>query len=269
MNAQEVMKSDSTKSDTIAKKENIKISFGKTKIIIVQEEDDKDDEFQISINDTVAKKKPKQRTNHFAGVDLGVNGFLSSNNSVDLQTDAQFLELNYGTKSLEVAINVWEKFIPIAEEKFGIVTGLGLKYNNYDIAKDIVIVDIMDSTFGIVDSTRAIYKNKFKTTMIHVPLMFETNLGRDADHSFHLAVGGIVGYRIGSKTKQKYKQDGDREKKKDRGDFNINPFQFAATARVGYGDFTLYASYNLTPLFDKNKGPEIYPFTVGLSLVSF
>ena len=266
-NAQVENQSDSTKTDSINKKRSFKISFGKTKIIIIP---GNENEGSITINDSTYKvaKKPSQRTNKFAGVDLGINGFLSPGNSVDLQKEAQFLELDY-SKSLEVSINFWEKYIPIAKEKFGIMTGMGLKYNNYAIDKNVRVVNENNITTFTVDSARELKKNRFKTTSVQVPLMLETNIGKDAAHSFHLAAGGMVNWRIGSKTKQKYKEDGDNFKKKDRNDFNINPFQFAAVARIGYGDFTLYASYNLTPLFDKNKGPEVYPFTVGLSLVSF
>lgn len=262
MSAQET-KTDSTKKDSTKSDNNIKISFGKTKVIIITDDG-------VSVDTVKIAKKKSQRYNHFVGLDIGVNGFVSPSNSIDLQKEADFLDIDYGTKSLEVAINVWEKYMPIAKEKFGLMTGLGIKYNGYSLNKDVLIVNQNDSTFALPeDPTKSISKNKFKTTSIHMPLMVETNLGKDAEHSFHLAVGGMVNWRIGSKTKQKYKQDGDRFKEKDRNDFNINTFQFAAIARVGYGDFTLYASYSLTPLFEKDKGPEVYPFTVGLSLVSF
>ncbi|MBL4710272.1 MAG: PorT family protein [Flavobacteriales bacterium] len=255
LNAQEV-NSDSTKSDN-----NIKISFGNTKVIIIRGED--------SADTIKVEKKKSQRYNHFAGIDMGINGFVSPSNSIDLQKDAEFLDVDYGTKSLEIAINIWEKYMPITKEKFGLMTGLGIKYNGYSLKNDVLVVNQSDSTFGVEDPTKNLSKNKFKTTSLQVPFMLETNLGKDAEHSFHLAVGAMVNWRIGSKTKQKYKQDGERFKKKDKNDFNINPFQFAAVARLGYGDFTLYASYSLTPLFEKDKGPEVYPFTVGLSLVSF
>ena len=49
----------------------------------------------------------------------------------------------------------------------------------------------------------------------------------------------------------------------------MNDFRFNAVARVGYGDFTLFAAYSLTPMFDKDDGPEIYPFTVGISMFSW
>ena len=265
MNAQET-RTDTVKTDsTVKESDDWKISIGKTKIII-QKDDDSD---TLDLTELAERKRrKKQRTNHFAGIDLGINGLLTPNQSVDLQKEAQFLELNY-RKSVELSINFWEKYLPIANEKFGITTGAGLKYNSYDLVKDVVIVNQNDITNWDEDSTRSISKNRFKTNSLYVPVMLETNLGKDADHSFHLAVGGTVGYTYGNRTKQKYKQEGDEFKNKDRNDFNVNDFQFAAIARVGYGDFTLYATYNLTPLFDKNKGPEVYPFTIGLSLMSF
>jgi hypothetical protein len=38
--------------------------------------------------------------------------------------------------------------------------------------------------------------------------------------------------------------------------------------RVGVGKIDLYASYALNGLFKKDEGPQLYPFTVGITLVS-
>lgn len=51
--------------------------------------------------------------------------------------------------------------------------------------------------------------------------------------------------------KYKYKEDGDTQKYKDNQDFNTNPFRVSLTARVGYGRLNLFATYGLTPLFEK------------------
>lgn len=248
--------SDSTEADM----DTVKISWGKKKIFIVGMDEDEIEEME--------PKKTPQRYNHFAGLDLGINGFVGSNNSLDLQKDAQFLDLNY-RNSVVVGLNLWEKYIPFAKEKFGLVTGLGIEYANYDLSRDVDIVFNNDSTFAFTDDTKSFSKNKFKTTFLNVPLMFETNLGKDAESSFHLVAGAIVGYRLGSKTKQKFKQDGENYKEKDRGDYNINPWRLSATARIGYGNFTLFATYSLTEMFEGNKGPEVIPFTVGISLLTF
>ena len=236
-----------------------RITWGNKRIIIV--DNDETDTIEI-------KKEVKQRFNHFAGIDLGVNGFLSDKQSFDLQKDAQFMDLDYA-RSFTISLNFFEQYIPIFNEKFGISTGLGFEFTKYALSRDISIYADKDTTFGFTDSSKSIQKNLFKTEMINWPIMLETNLGKDAKHSFHLAAGGMVSYRLGAKTKQKYSQGGTDFKSKDRGDFNTNPFMFSLVARVGYGNFTIFANYSLTPLFEDNHGPEIYPFSIGISLASF
>lgn len=259
LNAQESAEKSSNDSTTSSNSDTTKISWGKTKIIIIGDDEEASIEFEKD-----STKKRRQRYNHFTGLDLGINGFLSENNSVDLQKDGQFMDLNY-RKSISVGLGLWEWYIPVAKEKFGFSTGIGVEFNNYYLDRDITLVSTKDTTFGAVDLTKDIEKNRFKTTMINVPLFLETNLGKDAAHSFFLAVGGQISYRLGSKTKQIFEQNGTERKVKDRTDFNMNDFRFNAVARVGYGHFTLFGAYSLTPMFDTDEGPELYPFTVGIS----
>ena len=258
--AQEVKTtSDSTKSDTS------RFSIGSTKVIVISDaKDDKDDKPEsVSI-----KKEEKQRWNHFAGIDIGINGLISEKNSVDLPEDAKFMDLDYA-RSVSISLNFFEQYIPIAKEKFGISTGLGFEFNKYALDRDYTIVSNRDSTFGFQDSASGLSKNLFKSEVLNWPVMLETNLGKDAKHSFHVAVGGMLSYRLGAKTKQIFTQDNKEFKVKNRTDYNTNPFLFSLVARVGYGGFTIFANYSLTPMFENNKGPELYPFTVGVSLVSF
>ncbi len=246
---------------TKVKADTAKFSWGKSKILIIGE-GETSDTFSIS------NHKNKQRWSHFAGIDLGINGFLTEDNSVDLQKEGQFMDLNY-RKSISVAINFCEWYIPVVKEKIGFSTGLGFEFNNYDLDRDITVLTNKDTTIGVANPNRTIEKNRFKSTMLNLPLFLETNIGKDAEHSFHLAIGGQISYRVGSKTKQIYNENEKDYKVKNRTDFNMNDFRFNAVARIGYGDFTLFAAYSLTPMFEKDKGPELYPFTVGISLVSF
>ena len=237
--------------------DTVLITTARKKILIIPR---KDVEEEIEIT----SDKKEQRMDHFSGIDFGINGFMSANNSVDLPGDAKFMDLNYN-RSIMIAINFWEAYIPIAQEKFGITTGLGFEFNKYNLSRDITIFSDRDTTMGIKDDTKDIEKNLFKSTMLNFPIMFETNIGKDAEHSFHLQAGGMVAYRVGSKTKQIFEQDGKEHKVKDRTDFNMNPFRFNLVARLGYGGFTAFATYSLTPIFD-DEGPELYPFTVGINL---
>ena len=112
-------------------------------------------------------------------------------------------------------------------------------------------------------------KNKLVASYLTVPLLLEFNTSQNADKTVHLAVGVIGGLRIGSHLKL-VKEEGNRESKsKVFDDFNLNPFRYDATVRLGYRNFTVFGSYNMAGLFKDNKGPELYPVTVGLRVIGW
>ncbi|MBL4594764.1 MAG: DUF2807 domain-containing protein [Flavobacteriales bacterium] len=244
-------------------------------------------------DDSTHVKIPKKRMNHWAGIDLGINGFLNADNSFDLSNDAslvltdpekvtQFMELNY-RKSWTFSINFMEFFIKVKEHHFGIVTGLGTEWNNYELRHNVrltskggsniyPVVDEFneDYTWGEVDTDFSYSKNRFKTWFINAPLLLEVNTGNNKNKSFHISAGAIFGFNLQTKIKYKYKDvDGSTKKEKDKQSFNTNPFRVSLTTRVGVGRFNVFATYSLTPLFENSRGPELYPFTVGVTLLGF
>ena len=121
-----------------------------------------------------------------------------------------------------------------------------------------------------IDTNYNYSKNRFKTWFINAPLLLEINTGNNKNKSFHISAGAIFGLNLQTKIKYKYKDvDGSTKKEKDKQSFNTNPFRVSLTTRVGYGMFNIFATYSLTPLFENNRGPELYPFTVGITLVGF
>ena len=256
-----------------------RVKWGNTSILIIDD--------SVSINRT-----PKKRRNHWAGIDLGINGFVNSSYSFDLKNDpdlentnpkevTQFMELDYA-KSWKVGINFFEHFFKIKSHHFGVVTGLGLEYNNYELKNNVrLIADggsfVHDNvtpfnesyTWGVADTTLTFSKNRFKTFYINVPLMLEVNTGQHKNKSFHVSAGAILGYKFKTKMKYIYEENGERQKKKDNQNFNTNPFKVDLTARVGYGWFTVFTTYSLTPLFEKDRGPELHAFSVGVALLGF
>ena len=256
-----------------------KIKLGRTHILVISD--------SISIN-----RPKKQRRNHWAGIDLGINGFVNSSGSFDLNHDAslaltdpkkvtQFMELDY-KKSWTVNVNFFEYFFKIYQHNFGFVTGLGLEYNNYELKHNVRLIENGGSfvtnnlnsynenyTWGVVDTTLNFSKNRFKTFYIDAPFLFEINTGNHKNKSFHLSAGAIVGYQFTAKMKYNYKVNGDEQKVKDNKDFNTNPFKVSLTARAGVGHFNFFATYALTPLFENGRGPELYPFSVGVTLLGF
>jgi hypothetical protein len=102
-----------------------------------------------------------------------------------------------------------------------------------------------------------------------VPVLLEFNTNKNPKKAFHLAFGVIGGYKLGSRTRQILEQNSNEIRVIRKDAYNINPFRVNAHASVGYHNFTLYADYALTPLFENGKGPILYPFTLGVKLISF
>lgn len=249
------------------------VKIGKRGLRIVEDEngtdvnildmDDFEDEFEY--------RRVRQFKGHWAGFELGINGYVDKDYNFTLTNDLAPYELNY-TKSYNVNINFLQYNLGLISDKIGLVTGMGFEFNDYKFDRKITIIE--DDAEGITrfdDQTYAGYnvqKTKLSTTYLTVPLILEFQVPVYRYHRLYLGGGVIGGVNIGAHTKVVY-EDGGKQKDKVKDDFNLSPFRYAATVRVGYRSLRLFANYNLVSLFEKNKGPELYPFSIGLVLIDF
>jgi hypothetical protein len=172
---------------------------------------------------------------------------------------------------LNFQLNPFEKDIHIYKNYVNLVIGLGFEWSQYEFSNKTRLNADSSFTTGSIDSTNAFNykKNRFKTTYVNIPVLLEFNTNKNPEKAFHLAVGVIGGYRLGSRTRQVLEQNANDIKLVRKDSYNLNPFRVNAHASIGYHNFTLYADYALTSLFESGKGPELYPFTLGVKLVSF
>ncbi|MBI5219942.1 MAG: WG repeat-containing protein [Bacteroidia bacterium] len=198
---------------------------------------------------------------NWSGVEMGMNNYLNKNFEMDLPQDGKLLDLNTG-QSWQFNINFMHKSFGIYSDRFGLVTGLGIALNNYRFDKQVVFLADSSPIQFTLDTVHELKKNKLILTYLTLPILLEYQIPFDQAR-IHFAAGVIGSVKIGSRIKQVYEND---ERHVVREDFHISPFKVEATARIGYGPFNLFANYSLIPLFEKNKGPELYPFTVGLGL---
>ena len=59
---------------------------------------------------------------------------------------------------------------------------------------------------------------------------------------------------------------------KDKQNFGLNFLRYGVYTRIGIGAFNIFGFYNLSTLFDPDKGPEntkMNTFTVGISINGF
>jgi hypothetical protein len=220
--------------------------------------------------DTLTKKRGHGNTHNWSGIELAENGYLTPGNNISLPANADYMSLNYGIRNLSWNLNLYEKDFRFAHDHLQIVTGLGFSFNYFNLKNKSTLnsdSSYTGNTNSLNNSAVSIIKNKLRESFLTMPLMLELNTSKRKSQNFHIAAGVIGGLKIGSSTKQVFTENNKTYTDAKSGDYNLFPFKLDATVRVGYGNFTMFASYSLTPLFQTGKGPELYPFNVGIRII--
>lgn len=267
--------SDSIKGSNL-KADTTKIILGKKEIRIVESEKgtdikvrSKEDFENEEPNNEFSKSERSARfKGHWRALEVGLNNYLNRNHSMSLSGSDEFMSLNTA-RSINVNLNLFQKSVGIIGNQFGFVTGLGFEFYNYffdnnnSITKDANGV-IIPVTYDPIH----LEKSKLSMTYLVVPLMFEFQFPGNVKDSerLRMSAGIVGGLKLRSHTKVVYYKEGNREKDKIWNDFNLNSMRYGFTARVGYKHFNVYSNYYPVSLFEKNKGPELYPISVGIAI---
>ena len=219
-----------------------------------------------SDNDDKEDQKAKRRerfTGHWAGLEFGFNNFLTSENSLTMPADINYMSM-HSSKSNNFNLNFWQQSLGIARHA-GFVAGLGINWNNYRFDGNFNIQKLADGTIDSLWPMSTLKKSKLNTVYLTLPVMFEVQVPAD-HHHIDIAAGFIGAVKLGSHSRMVF-QDG--QDVKSYSDFSLNMLRYGATARIGYQNLHLYATYYLTPLFKTGMGPrgyDLHPFEIGISL---
>lgn len=269
-----VMKTEDDDDDTSSRSSNSSGSTGENQsgsTTVVGHSSDDDDDYSFHWDGDSIFHMPEKARSHWGGIDLGVNQLMYKNNfSTTLPDGYSFLELNSG-KSINVNVNIFYHDFPLYKRYLMFTTGIGLTLNNYRFSDNRTLIADTNRVLAGYDFDKnnnqiKYEKNKLAVNYITIPLLLQWNSREKFDNSFHVAAGLLLSYKYNSHLKLVYKEDGDHEKTKRHDEFNIEPFRYDLTLRLGYEYYTLYASYAMNSLFKDGKGPELHPFQVGVNL---
>ena len=248
--------------------DTVKIVLGSRGISIVEGENGT--EVKVIEMDDLPKRSDRHRSKrfrpHYAGLEIGLNNFLTSDYSMVLPPEDRYMDLNTG-KSWNWNINIIDYGFGLGTDKVGIVSGLGFEFINYNIEgqnsirKDPNTGEIIEY---VPDYAGNITKSKINMAYLTAPLLLEFQI--PAPHKrIYFSAGVVGGLKLWSNTKTKYTINGEKSKEKAKGDYNLSPLRWGFTARVGYRALGFYATYYMTPLFKSGLGPELYPYNIGLA----
>jgi len=156
--------------------------------------------------------------------------------------------------------------------------GLGLGISSTNIYFSNTDLDITGKTGGSAlnftdrKDTTHFKKYKLVTTYLEVPV--ELRWVKDVEHpkkSFKAAAGFKFGTMLSATTKGKNLQNSSNqllssyiEKEKSKKYFNTT--RISLTGRVGIGSISLFGNYQLNQFIKTGAGPDVRPFTIGITI---
>jgi hypothetical protein len=145
--------------------------------------------------------------------------------------------------------------------------GLGIR--NHNMYSNSVIEDIKADTIKFVSIPSSVEYRKSKVNLTYLDLPIEIKLRWK--NGFKLVPGFKVGYLIDSK--QKYKGDRyDEEimvKEKTKTIRQLEDWSYGFTLRIGYKVASLYGYYQISDIFQSEKGPGMSPISIGITITPF
>lgn len=240
------------------------IRIGKKSVRILTEDDDTEVLFEDDEEAEDSGRPGRAFDGHLGGIEIGYNAWSTDQWGRNDGTMEGYLDLNTAKSS---NFNIVSPPVSLGFTRhFGIVTGLGISFNNYRFDGNNSLAVDDGGLITPAYPADGINYDKSKLTTVYgiLPVMLEVQIPVTHSSTINLGAGVIGAVKLGSHTKTVYHDDG-KQKDKNRDDFNLNVLRYGVTARAGYEMIQVYGTCYLSPMFEKNKGPELYPFEVGIA----
>ena len=178
---------------------------------------------------------------------------------LDLPDDIEYRGYSFGIN----AFIIHDLFRKI-DKPFSIGLGYGISSHNVHTDGIFSVVDSLDATYAFLDKiadNNNLKKNKYTINYLEFPIELRYIDQNGSGFKFHL--GARIGYKLGDYSKI---VDGFGKRKfyKTAG---LHDFRYGVHSRIGYGRFTFVGYYSISPLFKKNRGPELTQYSFGLAFI--
>lgn len=215
------------------------------------------------ISKTGIPKKKYSMEAHWAGIGWG---FLNV-------SDADLNLNNIGGLSLkseasnEFYFNLIEKILPLYRNNIGLTTGLGFMWRNYflDMNKRLVesngVTSVEDAPAGVQYEY-----SRLRTFNITIPVLLEWQPALGNNHKLFVSAGVVGGINTFASYKVKYKDGSNTIRRVEGKGMNVAPISLDFLGQIGYGSWSIYAKYAPFSLFQSEKGPDVRPVSLGLTL---
>lgn len=156
--------------------------------------------------------------------------------------------------------------IPFGESNFSFALGAGFGFHNFYSDSRIENIHADTIRFIPISDSTDYKKSKLGLTYLDFPIEFRLK----TNNKIRASVGVKIGYLIDGKTKYKGDtEDGDEIIIKTRNVGQLDKLQFGPVVRFGYDWVQVVCYYSLTQTFEKGRGPDISPLSLGVTFMPF
>ncbi|PKP33196.1 MAG: hypothetical protein CVT99_01725 [Bacteroidetes bacterium HGW-Bacteroidetes-16] len=185
----------------------------------------------------------------------------------DMFTDLlQNIPYNMDVRTIHQGANIYGMYnfqIGKGNSSFGIGLGIG----NHNIYSHSKIDDIKADTIVFSPIKESFKRSKINLTYLELPMELKIRFKNE----MKMGVGFKIGYLLSSK--EKYVGDtpeqATRVTIKTKTISQTQDYAYGFTLRVGYKSVNLFGYYQISQIFNKGRGPELYPISVGITLTPF
>jgi len=180
------------------------------------------------------------------------------------------------TKGLPRSLNVYFMFdFPFkSNPHFSAAIGAGVGTDHIFFDKMYVGIKDPTSTLTIQDVSDTTHFKKYKlaTAWLEAPIELRYSFNpENPGKSWKIALGVKVGTLLNAHTKGKTWQNSQGQTlisyiQKESGKRFFNTTRIVPTARIGYGHFSIYGTYQVGTLFKEGLGPDVRPYSIGLTI---
>ena len=159
---------------------------------------------------------------------------------------------------------------PIQKSHFSFAAGVGIGTSNvYFKNQELSFTDTgaLGKMVHFNPETYDYKKSKLTTAYAEAPfeLRYFSNK-EDRNKGFKAAIGLKAGALVGAHTKTKRTVEGSSVVEKVNTKRYLETWRVGGTVRLGYGNFSIFGTYQLNSVFKEGNGPQVTPFSVGLCI---
>jgi hypothetical protein len=177
---------------------------------------------------------------------------------------------------LSKTVNVYFMFdFPFkTSPKLSVAVGAGVASDQIKFSKTYIGIKDATTTLRFTDQSDTTHFKRSKLVTAYLEAPIELRFTADplnSDKSFKFALGVKVGTMLSAHTRYKDLQNANgntinQYTTKEASKRFFNSTRLSAQARIGWGHFSVYGSYQISALFKDGVASVIHPYSIGLTL---